>query len=85
MSDIHATTQIATSEGSTTVAMISAHTLSLGTIFGSFMGYLPDFAAGAAFIWYMIVIWESKTVVALRSKLRAKDAETEKPTPDATL
>ena len=36
--------------------------ISAGDIVGSFLGYLPIVAAFAGLIWYVIQIWESRTV-----------------------
>jgi hypothetical protein len=59
--------------------------LSAGAIIGTFVGWLPAAAALAGFVWYLIQIWESKTVqdwlnkrLMLRkarriAKLRAKE------------
>lgn len=37
-------------------------TLGAGTIIATVLGYLPAVAAGVALLWYMIQIWESKTI-----------------------
>lgn len=57
-----------------------AHILSLFAIGGAFFGLIPAFAALLAVIWYLLEIWENKTVqrvVRVRKlrrlvKLRAK-------------
>ena len=36
--------------------------ISAGAIVGSFLGYFPIVAALAGFVWYVIQIWESRTV-----------------------
>lgn len=36
--------------------------LSLGAIFASLLGYMPNIAAAAAFVWTCIRIYETKTV-----------------------
>lgn len=41
---------------------VTGHTLSLASIFGSFLGFIPAMAALAGFVWYMIQIYESETV-----------------------
>lgn len=38
------------------------HGLSLGTIVGAVIGWLPAIAALAAFVWYVINVYESKTM-----------------------
>lgn len=38
------------------------HTLSSAAIVGTIFGLFPPIAAVAAFIWYMVQLWESKTV-----------------------
>lgn len=64
---------------------VVGHAVSVGAIAGSAWGFLPVFAALVALIWYLIQIWESRTVqhyVANRrmvhrqrriNKLRAKE------------
>ena len=39
-----------------------AHLASLGAIMGTMMGSMPEAAAFIAFLWYIIQIWESKTI-----------------------
>jgi hypothetical protein len=39
-----------------------AHVASLGAIFATVVGWLPAIAAFVAVLWYIIQIWESKTV-----------------------
>jgi hypothetical protein len=48
------------------------HSLSMATITGTILGFLPAAAAIIAFIWYAIEIYESKTVrrMLLARKLR---------------
>ena len=36
--------------------------LSAGAIVGTFLGYLPIVAAFAGLVWYLIQIWESRTI-----------------------
>lgn len=36
--------------------------LSTGAIIGTILGWLPYIAAFAAFVWYVIQIWESRTI-----------------------
>ncbi len=40
----------------------TGHSLSTAAILGSLFGFLPGVAAGAAFIWYCICIYQSQTV-----------------------
>ena len=79
MSDNHPTARIAqvitSSPGD-----VAAHTFSTGAILGAFLGYLPNVAAGLAALWYMLVIWESKTVQGWVGRRRPH--KTEEPTPD---
>lgn len=41
---------------------ILADVISAGAIIGAFMKQLPEWAAGAAFLWYVVQVWESHTV-----------------------
>lgn len=45
-----------------------------GAIAGTFLQALPPIAAIVGIIWYLIMIWESKTVQDWRHKHRAKKA-----------
>jgi len=60
----------------TDVDHLYAHTVSLGAIVMSGMGYLPAFAAGAAGLWYLVQIWETKTFKDWRGvRAAAKDVK----------
>lgn len=50
---------------------VAGHTLSVGTILTSFMGFIPAIAALAGFIWYAIQIYESDTVQKWLERKRA--------------
>lgn len=41
---------------------LTAHLISLGALFGYFVGVLPALAALGAVIWYGIAIYETRTV-----------------------
>lgn len=41
---------------------LTGDVLGAGAVVGSFLGYLPPAAAFLALIWYVIQIWESRTV-----------------------
>lgn len=41
---------------------ILADVISAGAIVGAFAKQLPEWAAGAALIWYIVQVWESHTV-----------------------
>lgn len=41
---------------------VVADAISAGAIIGTLFGWLPYFAALAGFVWYIIQIWESRTV-----------------------
>lgn len=41
---------------------VLADVISAGAIVGAFMKELPEWAAGAAFLWYIVQVWESHTV-----------------------
>lgn len=41
---------------------ITGHAVSLGAIFGAFLGILPALAALGAVIWYVLAIYETRTV-----------------------
>lgn len=41
--------------------LVIGDVVSVFAIVGTWMGYLPDLAAGAAFIWYVVQITESQT------------------------
>lgn len=43
--------------------------LSLTTILASLVGYLPELSAGAALVWTLIRIWETRTVRKLMDRL----------------
>lgn len=49
---------------------IVGHVASLIAIMGAIAGYLPEAAAGAALIWYLLQVWESKTVTRWRARRR---------------
>lgn len=51
---------------------IVAHLASLAAILGALMGYFPDLAAGAALVWYVLQLWEGKTVQDWRRKRRKR-------------
>lgn len=44
------------------LTQITGHGLSVGAIIGSLFGWAPPVAAIAAFVWYLIQIYESKYV-----------------------
>jgi hypothetical protein len=44
-----------------TITQLTGHSISLAAIFGTLFGWFPPVAAAAAFIWYSIQIYESKT------------------------
>jgi len=46
--------------------------VSAGAIVATFMGYLPALAGLAGLVWYIIQIWESKTVQKHIRRLRAR-------------
>ncbi len=54
--------------------VVAAHGISLGAILGTFMGFLPVFAALIPAGYYALLIYESKTVQAWMRKGRAKRA-----------
>lgn len=59
----------------TTGKVVVAYTgdvISAGAIVASFVGWLPLIAAFAGMIWYMIQIWESKTVQAGLARWRVR-------------
>lgn len=60
------------------VLTATADTVSAAAIVGSLMGYLPAIAALAAIIWYIVQIWESKTVQAMLAVRRARAYEMKK-------
>lgn len=41
---------------------ITADIVGAGTIIAAFIGYLPAIAAAVALCWYLIQIWESRTI-----------------------
>ncbi len=43
-------------------AQLTGHLVSMGAIVGTIVGLIPALAALAAVIWYVIAIWETKTV-----------------------
>ena len=43
-------------------AALVGDVISAGAIIGTIIGYLPYVAAFAGLVWYLIQIWESKTV-----------------------
>ena len=51
------------------------HIVSAVALIGTFTGYLPYFAATAAFIWYILQIWESPVVQRWRPKPTAVERE----------
>lgn len=53
---------------------IVGHVASAGAVSASIFGWLPPVLTGlatlAAILWYSIAIWESKTAVAIRQRIR---------------
>ena len=45
---------------------ILGHLVSIGAIFGAFVGYVPYIAAIVAIVWYLLQIWESPFVQRFR-------------------
>lgn len=76
----------ATMENQLDASHVVGHGLSLLAILGSLAGYIPAVAAFAGFIWYLVQLYESKTVqhwvrnrrerkvAALRVRVAALDA-----------
>jgi hypothetical protein len=48
-----------------------AHTVSIGAIVGAIRGDLPEIAAVVALSWYVLQIWESRTVQSWRLTRKA--------------
>lgn len=57
---------------SSNVSMWVGNALSIGAIIGSFAGWAPAIAAVVALIWYLIQIFESKTVQRWMSERRMR-------------
>ena len=53
-------------------AVITAHTISLGAIVGSFAGIIPPLAALGALVWYVIQIFESSSVQKFAAFIKEK-------------
>jgi len=49
---------------------LTAHLISLGAVVGFFIGLLPALAALGAVIWYVIAIYETRTVQDWRERRR---------------
>jgi hypothetical protein len=41
-------------------------------VVGAWLQYLPLLAAGLAALWYFVQIWESKTAVCIKERLKRK-------------
>jgi hypothetical protein len=54
------------------IAKHVADVTSYGAIAATFLGYLPTIAAVFSILWISIQIWESKTAIKLRARLRRK-------------
>jgi len=50
----------------------TGHSLSTIAIVGTILGWFPAIAAVAAFVWYCIQIWQSKTVQDYLKKRRRR-------------
>ena len=51
---------------------IVGHLASLMAIVGTLAGYLPEAAAGAALIWYLLQAWESRTITHWRARRKRR-------------
>lgn len=52
---------------------VTGHAISLGAIFGAFLGILPALAALGAVVWYGIAIYETRTVQAFIKRWRERN------------
>ncbi len=50
---------------------VFGHIVSTGAILGSMAGWLPPISALAALTWYLISIWETKTVQDFVVRIKA--------------
>lgn len=48
------------------------HVISMGAIVGALTGMLPVLSAVGALVWYILQIWETKTVQSLWTKHKAR-------------
>ncbi len=56
---------------------IVGHSVSLGALFGYFVGALPALAALGAVIWYAIAIYETRTVQDFLARRKERKATKE--------
>lgn len=54
--------------------MLYGDAISVGAILGSWLGYLPDLAAGASFVWFTLqIVWAIADRRDRRRRLRDAD------------
>lgn len=65
--------------------VILAHAISTSTIIMTVLGWLPAMAAAAAFLWYVISIYETKTVQDWLTARRRRKATVNVSSPSSSL